>query len=193
MDDGIPIGAFSVGTNETKLTEMLHETMKLKRKLYKTADSTEDTTEPDNGTMYNFSHIRGVSKELKNTIKEAQHVSLHNNDLLIVGETGVGKELFAQSIHNHSPYAAEPFVAINCAAIPENLLETTLFGSVKGAFTGSENQKGLFEYAGEGTLFLDEVNSMSMLFQSKLLRALEERRSEEHTSELQSRGHLVCR
>ncbi|MEG2407049.1 MAG: sigma 54-interacting transcriptional regulator, partial [Clostridiales bacterium] len=84
--------------------------------------------------------------------------------------------LFAQSIHNYSPNFQEPFVAINCGAIPENLIESTLFGSVKGAYTGAENQEGLFLSAKNGTLFLDEVNSMPPSMQAKLLRVLQEKK-----------------
>jgi arginine utilization regulatory protein len=100
---------------------------------------------------------------------------MHNADTLIIGETGTGKELFAQSMHNHSPRANKPFVAINCAAIPENLLESTLFGTVKGAFTGATDQIGLFEFAQDGTLFMDEINSMPITLQAKLMRVLQER------------------
>lgn len=173
LDNDKTIGAFSIGNNETRLKEMLHETIELKRKLF---HKEEKEKEIDNGTTFNFENIKGKSIELTSLIKEAQHIALHKTDVLIVGETGTGKELFAQSIHNYSVNSAHPFVAINCSAIPENLLETTLFGSVKGAFTGAENRQGLFQYAGKGTLFLDEINSMPISLQSKLLRVLEERK-----------------
>lgn len=94
----------------------------------------------------------------------------------IYGETGSGKELFAQSIHNRSPRKAKSYVAINCAAIPENLLEGMLFGTSKGAFTGAIDKSGILEAADGGTLFLDEVNSMSLSLQAKLLRFLQERK-----------------
>ncbi len=93
---------------------------------------------------------------------------------MIYGETGTGKELFAQSIHNASRRSDGPFLAINCAAIPDNLFEGLLFGTEKGAYTGAESRAGLFEQANEGTLLLDEINSMNMLLQSKLLRVLQE-------------------
>ena len=92
---------------------------------------------------------------------------------LIYGETGTGKELFAQSIHNASVYYKKNFVAVNCAAIPENLLESTLFGTRKGSFTGALDTKGLLYEAEGSTLFLDELNSMDIRMQSKLLRVLE--------------------
>lgn len=166
------IAVFSLSTNESKLKDQLHQTIEMKRKSTPT-DKKQVTSE--NGTIFTFKDIRGKSLILKELIKEAQNVSLHNADTLIVGETGTGKELFAQSMHNHSPRANKPFVAINCAAIPENLLESTLFGTVKGAFTGATDQIGLFEYAEDGTLFLDEINSMPITLQSKLMRVLQER------------------
>ena len=91
-----------------------------------------------------------------------------------MGETGTGKELLAQSIHNASRRANGPFLAINCAAIPDNLLEGLLFGTEKGAYTGAESRAGLFEQANGGTLLLDEINSMNILLQSKLLRVLQD-------------------
>lgn len=99
-----------------------------------------------------------------------------NTDLpiLIYGETGTGKELFAQSAHALSGRSARPMMSLNCAAIPETLLESTLFGTTKGAFTGAENRKGLFTQADGGTLFLDEINSMPIALQSKLLRVLQD-------------------
>ncbi|MCM3744524.1 sigma 54-interacting transcriptional regulator [Sporosarcina luteola] len=170
--DGKTIAVFSVSTNESKLKERLHQTIEIKRQ----ADSLhKEKVNSKNGTFFMFKDIKGKSLALKDLIHEAQNVALHNADTLIVGETGTGKELFAQSMHNHSPRAEQPFVAINCAAIPENLLESTLFGTVKGAFTGATDQIGLFEYAQNGTLFLDEINSMPMTLQAKLMRVLQER------------------
>lgn len=94
--------------------------------------------------------------------------------ILIYGETGTGKELFARRAHAASPRAGRPMVSFNCAAIPDTLLESTLFGTVRGAFTGAENKKGLFTQAEGGTLFLDEINSMPVNLQSKLLRVLQD-------------------
>ncbi|WNS76356.1 sigma 54-interacting transcriptional regulator [Bacillus sp. DTU_2020_1000418_1_SI_GHA_SEK_038] len=170
--DGETIAVYSISTNETRLKDMLYQTIEQKRKI---TSSEKSGAESKNGTTYTFENIKGNSLALKNLIKEAQNIAIHNTDVLIVGETGTGKELFAQSIHNHSPRANSPFIAINCAAIPENLLESTLFGTVKGAFTGATNQIGLFEHAKDGTLFLDEINSMPMTLQSKLMRVLQER------------------
>ena len=99
--------------------------------------------------------------------------------MLLEGESGTGKELFARALHALSPRADGPFVAINCAAIPENLLETELFGYEKGAFTGAAQRKpGKFELAHRGTLFLDEIGELPLALQAKILRALEEKRFE---------------
>lgn len=170
--DGETISVFSISTNESKLKDRLHQTIELKRQANLT---TEEKVTSINGTIFTFNDIKGKSLAIKELIKEAQNVAMHNVDTLIIGETGTGKELFAQSMHNHSPRADKPFVAINCAAIPENLLESTLFGTIKGAFTGATDQIGLFEYAQDGTLFLDEINSMPIILQSKLMRVLQER------------------
>ena len=94
---------------------------------------------------------------------------------MIVGETGTGKELFAQSIHNGSNRSTHPFISQNCAALPDSLIEGILFGTKKGAFTGSIERPGLFEQAQGGTILLDEINSLNPNLQAKLLRALQER------------------
>src|SRR5699024_9800 len=96
-----------------------------------------------------------------------------NSPVLVSGETGTGKELIVQSIHQASPRKKMPFIAQNCAAIPSSLLESILFGTVKGSYTGAMDRQGLFELANGGTLFLDEINSMPLDMQAKLLRVLE--------------------
>ncbi|WZL72925.1 sigma 54-interacting transcriptional regulator [Clostridiaceae bacterium 35-E11] len=131
---------------------------------------------PRNGTRYTFDDIIGESEQIKLVIEKAQKAALSHVPVLLCGETGTGKEVFAQSIHNNSINCDEPFVAINCAAIPETLLESLLFGTVKGVFTGAENNKGLMEQAGKGTIFLDEINSMGIDLQAKLLRVLQEKK-----------------
>ncbi|MGG1398449.1 sigma 54-interacting transcriptional regulator [Bacillus salipaludis] len=172
QQDGETVAVFSISTNESHLKNQLHQTIEMRRQI---VNSDANDRPNKNGTTFSFNDIKGKSMALKNLIQEAENIAVHNTDVLIVGETGTGKELFAQSLHNHSPRAESPFVAINCAAIPETLLESTLFGTVKGAFTGATNQIGLFEYAKNGTLFLDEINSMPMPLQSKLIRVLQER------------------
>lgn len=124
---------------------------------------------------YTFENVIGGSPKLRSAVELAQRVAPQNSPVMLVGETGTGKEIFAQSIHRSSPRAGKKFVAINCAAIPETLIESLLFGTAKGSFTGSEDKAGYFEEANGGTLFLDELNSMSLGMQAKLLRALQER------------------
>jgi len=125
---------------------------------------------------YNFESIIGRSDALMSIFKMIEKISAINSSVLIQGESGTGKELIAKAIHYNSPRADGAFVAINCAALPENLLESELFGYVKGAFTGAHATKlGLFKTADGGTLFLDEVSEMPPSLQVKLLRALQER------------------
>lgn len=129
----------------------------------------------DNQTRYVFSNIVGQSDVLKKTLKIAKKATLSRANILIIGETGTGKEVLAQSIHNAGPQAEGRFAAVNCSAIPETLLEGLLFGTAKGAFTGASDTPGLFEYADGGSLFLDEVNSMPVELQTKMLRVLQEK------------------
>lgn len=123
---------------------------------------------------YVFDDILGSSPQMKSAKKIAIRVSNLSSSVLLYGETGTGKELFAQSIHNASSRNTKPFIAINCAAIPETLLESTLFGTEKGAYTGAVTTPGLIEECQDGTLFLDEINSMPINLQVKLLRVLQE-------------------
>jgi len=123
---------------------------------------------------YTFNDIIGSSKVLNEEILKSKRASISNSSVLIYGETGCGKELFAQGIHYEGIRRDKPFIAINCAAIPSALLEGMLFGTVKGSFTGAENKKGLFEEAHRGTILLDEINSMDPYLQSKLLRVLQD-------------------
>ena len=125
---------------------------------------------------HHLSDIVHCSRLIDETIEDACRYAAASSNILIVGETGTGKELFAQGIHNASQRRNGPFVAINCAAMPENLLESELFGYEEGAFTGARKggKPGLFEFAHGGTLFLDEVEGMSPALQVKLLRVLQE-------------------
>lgn len=125
-----------------------------------------------------FKDIIGESLEIKDTINHGKIFAQSNSPVLIIGESGTGKELFARSIHNLSSRSLKPFVAINCAAIPDQLLESELFGYESGAFTGgrSNGKTGIFEVANGGTIFLDEIGEMPPHLQAKLLRVLQEKK-----------------
>jgi two-component system, NtrC family, response regulator AtoC len=128
---------------------------------------------------YQFGGILGRSRPMQALFQMLETVARSNSTILITGETGTGKEVVARAIHHNSPRRANRFVAINCSAIPETLLEAELFGHVRGAFTGAVGaRQGRFEQAHKGTLFLDEVGTMSTALQMKLLRALQEREFE---------------
>ena len=119
------------------------------------------------------SEIYGESQAIRDVRDRIARVAPTSATVLITGETGTGKELVARAIHRNSPRASKPFVAVNCAAFTETLLESELFGHEKGAFTGADRQRqGLFEAAHQGTLFLDEAGEMSLAAQAKLLRVL---------------------
>ncbi len=124
---------------------------------------------------YNL-NIIGANKKFLESLTWARAAANTNSSVLIFGETGTGKEIFAKYIHYSGIYSNGPFLAINCAAIPESLLEGLLFGTVKGAFTGAVDRIGLLEQANNGTFFLDELNSMPLSLQAKLLRAIEEKK-----------------
>lgn len=126
---------------------------------------------------YTFDNIIGASSRMKYNISIAHKYAAVDSNVLLIGETGTGKELFAHSIHNASSRSAKPFVAVNCAALPENLLESELFGYSEGAFSGARKggKIGLFELAHQGTIFLDEIGEVPISLQAKLLRVLQER------------------
>ncbi|MBU5254666.1 sigma-54 interaction domain-containing protein [Tissierella praeacuta] len=129
-----------------------------------------------NGTCYTIDDIITRNAKMLEIKEKIRRVSKTESTVLIQGNTGTGKELVAQSIHNCSNRRDGPFVSQNCGAIPENLLEGILFGTTKGSFTGAEEKEGLFESAKGGTLFLDEINSLSPISQVKILKAIEEKR-----------------
>lgn len=126
-------------------------------------------------TMYTIDDIVTSSMQMEIIKKRIPMIADTDSSVLIYGETGTGKELVAQSIHTSSKRKNRRFVSQNCASIPENLLESILFGTVKGSYTGAENRPGLFEMAAGGTLFLDEINSMETSVQAKILKAIEEK------------------
>ncbi len=142
--------------------------------LYRTTDITQ---QENTDNRYNLTSIVGSSPRFARTIELAKKVSEQStSNILLLGETGTGKGLFARAIHNYGKNHKEPFVDIICTAIPENLLESELFGYEAGAFTSARTRKlGLFEIAEDGTLFLDEIGDMSLNLQAKLLRAIEKK------------------
>ncbi|OLE53219.1 MAG: hypothetical protein AUG51_14090 [Acidobacteria bacterium 13_1_20CM_3_53_8] len=139
-----------------------------------TSESAKEIASPDRQF-----EMLGVSRAMRDIFKQIGRVAATDATLLITGESGTGKELVARAVHQHSARSRSPFVAVNCGALPENLVEAELFGHERGAFTGAERQKkGRFELAHTGTLFLDEVGELSLAAQVKLLRAVESRRFE---------------
>jgi len=128
------------------------------------------------GKEHSFENIIGISTEMLKVFSMIERVAKTKTNILITGDSGTGKELVARAIHNKSNRKGKPFIVINCGGIPENLLESDLFGHVKGAFTGAVSHKeGLFEVANTGTIFLDEVGELTPSIQVKLLRAIQER------------------
>lgn len=175
LQNGELLAVYSVCREVTHLKEMLLRTMQLQDIQADSLEKVKKQGTRSPKASFTYSDIISKSKAMETVINGAKRAMLGSANILIYGETGTGKELLVQSIHNGGPRKNQPFVAINCSAIPENLLETMLFGSVKGAYTGAFSTAGLFEYAAEGTLYLDEINSMSIGLQAKLLRALQER------------------
>lgn len=174
IQDGRLLGVYTISRNETVLRELLYETIEHKRQLYMKRSEHPSKKHIAKGTQFTFADFVGSSPAIRQVLHDAQTVAALNASILITGETGTGKEVLAQGIHNFGR-EDKKFIAINCAAIPESLLESTLFGSVKGAYTGAIDSPGLFREAGDGTLFLDEVNSMNIVMQAKLLRVLQEK------------------
>src|SRR5579884_1399501 len=130
----------------------------------------------DAASRNSLDNIVGVSPAIEKLKQTIRTVASTQSTVLVYGESGTGKELVARAVHSCSPRASEPFVSINCGAFPETLLESELFGYVKGAFTGAnQNKRGLFEVADSGTIFLDEIGEMTLTMQVKLLRVLQER------------------
>jgi transcriptional regulator with PAS, ATPase and Fis domain len=171
MCDSVPI---MVNSKSFGAVVTLQEISKIQQK---EAMIRKETSARGHTANFSFKHIIGKSAAIINTIETARDFAATNSSILISGETGTGKEVFAQSIHRASNRAKGPFVAINCAALPAQLLESELFGYVAGAFTGAqkEGKPGLFEIAHGGTIFLDELAEMDYVNQGRLLRFLQEK------------------
>ena len=143
---------------------------------------------------HQFEHILGQSDGLKYVLYRAEQVAPTNTTVLILGETGTGKELIAAAIHHMSPRKDRPLITVNCAALPANLMESELFGREKGAFTGADSRQiGRFEVANGSTLCLDEIGELPLEMQAKLLRAIQhhefERLGSSHTIKVDVRDH----
>jgi arginine utilization regulatory protein len=170
--DGFMIGAIEIAKDYSSLKQLSERLADLESSL-KTIKSPERKT-TGNGGLYSFTEILTSDKGFKGLISQGKKAARSTSSVLVYGESGVGKELFVQSIHQESSRSKEPFIAQNCAALPESLLESLLFGTAKGSYTGAVERQGLFELANGGTLFLDELQSMPIVLQAKLLRVLED-------------------
>ncbi|MBQ4649414.1 MAG: sigma 54-interacting transcriptional regulator, partial [Firmicutes bacterium] len=173
IDNGQLLGGLCVVKEVGVLKALMDEMAEIRRK-----ERYYGEAENSNFTRYMFDQVVGKNGGLKELIQTARRISISEGSILITGESGVGKEVLAQSIHNSSNRNEGPFIAVNCSAIPESLWESEFFGYTAGAFTGAkkEGKMGLFELAQGGTLFLDEVGEIPLPLQSKLLRVLEEGR-----------------
>ena len=170
--DGFIVGAIEIAKDYSSLKQLSERLADLESSL-KTMKGPEKKAEV-NGNLYTFNDILTSDTEFRNIISLGKKAARSSSSVLVYGESGVGKELFVQSIHKDSNRRKEPFIAQNCAALPENLLESLLFGTAKGSYTGAVDRQGLFELANGGTLFLDELQSMPIDLQAKLLRVLED-------------------
>lgn len=168
-------GAVEISRDITQTEELVDDITDLRNKLNK-KNKKNKKKDLDNNTSYEFSDIIGENSKFKRTVNDAVKCAQSDSSVLIYGETGTGKELFAQSIHNASGRTDNKFIAQNCAALPKDLLESLLFGTEKGSFTGAKSKPGLFEMADGGTILLDEINSMEPSLQAKLLRVLQDGR-----------------
>ena len=155
------IGVYTIEKDLTTIKQMVDESINYQKKL--------------GSKKVSFETLVGQDEQFLRCIELGKIAAKNDSSVMLSGYTGTGKEMFAKSIHNTSARRDKPFLAINCAAIPETLLESILFGTTKGSFTGATEKPGLFEEAKGGTVFLDEINSMPLASQAKILRVIEER------------------
>lgn len=165
------IGAVETAKDITRIVRMYDQTLELRKELFVTKKKGKTTK---GSADFHFSDLIGTSANFQKAIMMAKKAARSLSPVMICGATGTGKELVAQSIHNASIRRDEPFIALNCAAVPKELMEGLLFGTTKGAFTGAIDRPGMFEQANRGTIFLDELNSLDLLLQAKLLRVLQD-------------------
>jgi len=172
--EAMKLGAYDYITKPFDVAELRLVTQKVLESRQLKIDNRRLQGEVEN--RYHFDRLIGKSKEMREIYTTIQQIAEKNSTVMIHGESGTGKELVARAIHYNSARKDKPFVAVNCAAIPETLIESELFGHEKGAFTDAQNRRiGRFELAHQGTLFLDEVSELSLPTQAKILRALQER------------------
>lgn len=167
------IGAIEISRNITEVKELSERVVELQEKLFYKGKDKKGKKSQD-GARYTFVDIIGRSDKILKAKKLAMKAAQTASPVLIYGQTGTGKELFVHAIHAASDRSDKPFIAQNCGALPATLLESILFGTVRGSFTGADDRPGLFELANGGTLFLDEINSMPIELQVKLLRVLQD-------------------
>lgn len=169
VHQGKVVGAIEISRDITSMKRLSDQVIDLQERIWQGMQKKQKRQR-----LYQFSDIVTQDERMIQEIERAKRAALTTAPVLVVGETGTGKELFVQSIHSYSPRKNKPFIVQNCASIPSTLLESILFGTAKGAFTGAEDRPGLFELADGGSLFLDEIHAMPLDLQAKLLRVLEE-------------------
>ncbi|MBS4190900.1 sigma 54-interacting transcriptional regulator [Bacillus sp. FJAT-49705] len=165
------VGAVEIAKDYSRLKVLSERLLDLQKKMELPVKKKKKSS---TSTQYTLDSILTVSSDLMAVKKEAKKLAKSDSPIMVFGESGCGKELFVQGIHHASLRAEGPFIAQNCAAIPETLLESILFGTSKGSYTGAVDRPGLFELADGGTLFLDEIHAMPIELQAKLLRVLED-------------------
>ncbi|KKI94105.1 ATPase AAA [Bacillus sp. SA1-12] len=163
-------GAVEIAKDLTKVKQLSEKLLELQQKM----NNKKRKPVSSSGAKYNWDDLITNCDSMKKVINQGKRAAISSSPVMVYGETGTGKELLVQSIHNASLRKSGPFIAQNCSSLPESLLESILFGTTKGSFTGAVDRAGLFELAHGGTLFLDEIHTMPLDFQAKLLRVLED-------------------
>lgn len=166
------LGSAEIAKDYSRVKDLSNKLIELQTKMDKRLEKPKDVSKYN--TIYQFTDILTNNPTMEMVINRAKKIAKTDSPVMVYGETGTGKELLVQGIHHDSTRSHAPFISQNCAAIPSSLLESMLFGTMKGSFTGAENKEGLFELAHGGTLFLDEIHTLPFDLQAKLLRVLED-------------------
>lgn len=174
LSAGRVVGALEVSKDLTQVKRLSEQVLDLQALVAGGQRKRKPAGVTHPAAVYRFSHILSEDAQMEEMKRRAARAAQTSSPILVFGETGTGKELLVQAVHNASPRQGQPFMALNCAALPASLLEGLLFGTVRGSFTGADDRPGLFEIADDGTLFLDEIQSMPLDLQAKLLRVLQE-------------------